>query len=375
LQTPDPDVIVRLVDRLNCYPVGLPDSPDVREFLSIFLTPDEALLASKFPLREASSEELSSAVGWTTERTEKTLEGMASKGTVVDFDLAGHTCWLLTPSVVGFVEFSLMKLHEGMPMKRLAELLERYSQTTLYRKIFGTKTPIFRALVGTDIPVTSRVATYADVEKIVEEAGRGALQTCYCRHKEHLLERPCAKASHEETCISLGKAADFMVRRGFGRRVEIPEILDVVRELGNKGLIHVTDNVRDRPSFICNCCGCCCGVLSSFRKLNLRNAIAPSPYVLSVDQGGCIGCGLCAKVCQVEAIQIVDKAEPVAAMCLGCGSCIRFCPKRALSLVPRKRRPAIPANSATKYVRLAWENGRLWPLLKSTFRSRMRRWV
>jgi|GEM_PF-248984 len=371
----DPDVMVRLIDRLNSYPVGLPDSPEIREFLTLFLTPDEALLASRFPLRDASAEELARAVGWDLEKTEGTLESMASKGTVMDFGLRGHRYWLLTPSVVGFVEFSLMKLHQGMPLQRLAELLENYGNNALYREVFGSGTPIFRALVGTDIPVTSQVVTYADVEKIVREAGWGALQICYCRHKELLLGRPCQKASHEGTCISLGKGADFMIRRGFGRRAEVAEILDLVRKLGKEGLIHVTDNVRDRPSFICNCCGCCCVVLSGVRKLKMPSAIAASPYVLSVDAKLCVGCGLCAKACQIEALEVSDRAVTITPKCLGCGSCIRFCRKGALSLIPRKTAPKVPSGTTTKYVRIAWEKGRLFPLLRAAFRSKMRRWI
>lgn len=31
----DPQVLVKLIDRLDSYPVGLPDAPGIREFLKI----------------------------------------------------------------------------------------------------------------------------------------------------------------------------------------------------------------------------------------------------------------------------------------------------------------------------------------------------
>ena len=78
--------LVKLIDRLNKYPVGLPDSPEIREFLSIFLTADEIEIASKFPLHEVSAQELANKVHWPLEKTEKILDQMAEKGTEVSLD-------------------------------------------------------------------------------------------------------------------------------------------------------------------------------------------------------------------------------------------------------------------------------------------------
>ncbi|HBL18103.1 MAG TPA: 4Fe-4S ferredoxin, partial [Elusimicrobia bacterium] len=269
----DPDVLDALIDRLNMYPVGLPDAPEIREFLSIFLTPDEARLASLFPLSEATAGELARKAGWEEGRTRKTLEAMAQKGTVVDVALGGSRYWLLTPSVVGFVEFSLMKLHAGIPMRRLAELLEKYSEERLWKEVFGAGTAPMRALIGEGVPVSSRIATYAQVETVVRAFGQGAAQDCYCRRKEELLGHSCRLAAVEGTCFSLGLAADFMVRRGFARMLGADEILARIRDLGSRGLIHVTDNVRDQPSFVCNCCGCCCNVLDAVRRKGARSAV------------------------------------------------------------------------------------------------------
>ena len=60
----NPEVLVKLIDRLDSYPVGLPDAPEIREFLNIFLTPDEAYLASIFPFKEVTAVELAGRAGW-----------------------------------------------------------------------------------------------------------------------------------------------------------------------------------------------------------------------------------------------------------------------------------------------------------------------
>ena len=56
--------IVPLIDRLNKYPIGLPDSETLRRILAIIFTEEEAYVASRFPLTEATLAELGRATGW-----------------------------------------------------------------------------------------------------------------------------------------------------------------------------------------------------------------------------------------------------------------------------------------------------------------------
>ncbi len=370
----DPKVLTKLIDRLNSYPIGLPNAPTIREFLNIFLTPDEALLASLFPMREASTEELAEKAEWDVQKTKDLLEKMASKGTVIDFQIdAQNHFWFLTPSIIGFIEFSLMKTHQELPMKHLAELLYDYEHNELWKEVFGSKTQWTRALVDHDVPVSSNVMTYAEVAEVIKNAGGGAVQTCFCRHQAHLLGRPCKKnVGHDGTCITLGKGADFMIRRGFGRAATTEELLTLTKELGEKGLIHITDNVRDKPAFICNCCGCCCGILTGIIEKKVVHAVSPTPFILSIDREKCIDCGACAKMCQISAIAVADKKAKVDEKnCLGCGSCVKFCKKGALSLKERSKRPKVPRNVAIRFMKVAFEKGRLFKMLPDLLRSKM----
>ncbi len=61
------DSIVPLIDRLNRYPIGLPDSEQLRRILAILFSEQEAYVASRFPLQEASLTELARATGWSAE--------------------------------------------------------------------------------------------------------------------------------------------------------------------------------------------------------------------------------------------------------------------------------------------------------------------
>lgn len=373
-KTIDQKILVKLIDRLNRYPVGLPDTPVIREFLELFLSEDEAFLASTFPMRETTAVELAKKVGWDVPKVEGLLEKMAEQGTIVDFIVNNKDhYWFLTPSIIGFIEFSLMKLHEGKPMKELARLLKEYEENDLWKEVFGgRKTQLTRALVEYDVPITSEVMTYASVEKVIKASGGGAVQTCFCRHQAELIGEPCRVAGHDGTCIALGRGAEFMIRRGFGRKASVEELLDITKKLGEKGLIHVTDNIRDNPGFICNCCGCCCGLLAAIKRKNVPHAVSPTPFILKIDQEKCIGCSACAKRCQISAITVKDKKAFLDGVnCLGCGSCVKFCKNGALSLIERKKRPKLPKNTGTRFLKMAFEKGRLRHLFPDMLRSKM----
>src|SRR5210317_1847338 len=145
--------LVPLIDRLNRYPIGLVDNEKLREILAILFSEEEALIASKFPLSEATSEELSKLTDIEVKALRPKLEQMANKGLVVDTPCGDTTYWMLMPGLIGFFEFTFMKKRTDLPMAEIARLMHEYLDKVRpgqAEEFFGSPTQLTRALTYED---------------------------------------------------------------------------------------------------------------------------------------------------------------------------------------------------------------------------------
>ena len=375
--------IVPLIDRLNKYPVGLPDSEKLREILSLLFAENEAYIASRFPLEEATLEELTSATGISGEELHPQLEQMCDKGLVMDLPYEGETYYLLLPGLIGFFELTFMKNRTDLPKEKISRLMQEYmyenSREGMAKEFFDSKTPLTRALVYEDkIPVSSTVTSYENAREIIKGAGYGAVGLCYCRHKKHHLGEDCIKgAPMEDICISLGTGAKFLVRRGFAKEQTTEELLEILDRARKLNLTHITDNIRQKPSFICNCCSCCCELLAGVQA-GYSDGVAKAPFILNIDEKLCNSCGLCINACNVAALEISGTKEPVqlrAEVCLGCGACISVCHQEALSMVDRVEKYMPPLNRRAMMKKRLLERGRATPFVVNGVKKKIRKLV
>ena len=375
--------IVPLIDRLNKYPIGLVDSDKLREILSLLFDERESFVASRFPLEEATLPELVRLTKIPAEELLLLLDGMADKGLVMDMPYGGEVYYLLLPGLIGFFEFTFMKNRSDLPLERLAQLMREYLEESQAAEFFGSKTPLTRSLLYEEhIPVTSEVTSYDRAREIIREAGFGAVGMCYCRHKKEHLGENCDKgAPVDGICISLGSAARFMARRGFAQEKSVDELLAVLDAARELSLTHITDNIRHKPSFICNCCSCCCELLAGV-QMGYHDGIAKTGFRAFIGQERCNGCGACFAACNVKALALpkdaalAQKSDRFAlvdvSLCLGCGACVSVCKRGALSMVPAASRPLTPFKRKDLYMRILKEKKRLTPFVVSGVKKSLR---
>ncbi|MDZ7265263.1 MAG: 4Fe-4S dicluster domain-containing protein, partial [candidate division KSB1 bacterium] len=324
------DKLIPLIDRLNKYPIGLVDNDILREILSLLFSEEEAYVGSKFPLMEATLPELCRSTGMSPEALLPILESMADKGLIMDMPYGDTTYYLLMPGVIGFIEFSFMKHRADLPVERLAKLMTEYfhqdPKQGMASEFFGSETQLTRSLVYEEhIPVTSVVTSYESARQIIERSDFGAAGLCYCRHKRQHEGRECQKgAPMEEICISLGNGARFLSRRGFAVPKTKAELLAIIDRAHELRLTHVTDNIRNRPTFICNCCGCCCEIMAGV-QMGYYDGVAKTSFIAVINPERCDYCGQCFLACNVKAIGRDREASRKVSqinrqICLGCGA-------------------------------------------------------
>jgi Pyruvate/2-oxoacid:ferredoxin oxidoreductase delta subunit len=349
-----------LAERLSKAPEGVVINESLMQILHRIYTESEATVGSKFSLVPMTLDKISKITGIEQNKLKTILDGMAAKGLIMDLPRKDNVFYMLVPIVTGFFEYTFMRTGDNVNHKELAELFEKYFHSEGVRKrIYGKNTPIMRTLVYESLvplAVETEVLDYERAAEIIKQSDGGSISTCPCRHKAAHLGRACG--APEDVCTSLGAGAEWLVRRGLAKPATVEEMLAVLEKTEKLGLVHLCDNVLNKPAYICHCCGCCCEVLNSIKEG--YNTALPSNFLPFVEAADCLGCGICADKCHIKAIKMQEQENgrvPVIddKICIGCGVCARACPNQALNMSRRSVLTVSPANSREKLRRFAEE--------------------
>lgn len=365
------DAYKSLEERINWFTQGAPPSETLYKILQVLYSEKEAKWVALLPVRPFTLKKAAKIWGTTEAKAEKLLDRLCERALLVDSDYHGERQFVMPPPMAGFIEFALMRTRGDIDQKYLSELYYQYmnvEEDFVKDLFFATETRLGRVYVQEPVLTnekTNHILDYERATHIVEEAEYIGLGTCYCRHKMYHAGHPCEINAPWDVCLTFDNVARSLAEHGgYARLISKEEAKEVLELSYESNLVQIGENVREHPAFICNCCGCCCEALQAARKFSPMQPVATTNYIPKVSRNQCVGCGKCAKVCPILAIQMKEK-NPVIdeEICLGCGVCARNCPTKAITLERRPIQIITPVNSTHRFVLQAIEKGTLQNLI------------
>lgn len=270
---------------------------------------------------------------------EDLLDGLVRKGGIVYekhlFNNPKNKMYALVQFVIGFYEMQVDKL-----TKELAQDAEQYLHETFIHSFQSTADheQLRTIPVNKSISVDRYVAHYDNIKELIRrERGPFVVINCVCKQAKDLLEEPCKLSDSRRCCITIGYSAKASLDLiPSAKEISKHELFELLDEFQDIGFVLQPENCIS-PKFLCVCCGCCCGVLSTYKKTSRPADFWISNYYAQVNPDLCNGCGVCVERCQIEAIRIVDKKSTIdLARCFGCGNCVTKCKMNAITLFKKK---------------------------------------
>lgn len=363
-----------LSKRLDKNVVGFPEPENEAAhrgwlaILELLYTPGEAMMASTLPTFPASLDTIAIGKNISKDKLKSILDNMANKGIVMDIvnPESKEVVYSLSPPIVGFLELTMMKMGDKkVSQKDLATALSIYggNSDVFVREVHGSgKTALGRALVYDSLIKEDLIPSVFEWEKILEIVNKAdviAVSNCFCRHKAEHLGKRCSAPM--ETCLSLNGFGEFVIRRNFGREISKNEAIEILKECRKHFLVHLVDNVKNEPAWICNCCKCCCGALNAINKFDFP-AVNPSNFMPKQLGKNCKRCSLCVKVCPVNALSLENGSNKISInmdRCIGCGVCVSACPQKDIVLEKREKVNFVPDSKIELLMLRAFERNKL----------------
>jgi formate hydrogenlyase subunit 6/NADH:ubiquinone oxidoreductase subunit I len=343
----------KLAEHLDRLPGGFAPSETGGELrvLATLFTPEEAGLAVHLTLDREPAETIAARAGLPPEEVAPRLAEMAQKGLIfAEYLDDGSVRYQAAPWVVGIYEFQVNNLDPAF-LQALSEVGPRTPR--------GWRAPVTRQMrtipIGQSVEPHLEALPYEQAEELVREHDTYVVAPCICRRGAKLRGGGCDVP--EESCLVFGDWAELYVQTGRGQAIDQDEVFALLALADAHNLV-LQPSHSERASFMCLCCGCCCGVLAGIKRHPKPAEFVSSAFIARYDADLCQGCETCLERCQMDALSPDDGIIAFDAdRCIGCGLCVSTCPSGALTLErkPESKQLLLAPDLSTTWRELAAE--------------------
>jgi len=355
------DVLVKIARKIKNVGQGIPTTKEGEptdtyvKYLSLMYDPVEADFVQHldvFPKAKSVSK-LAKQLGKEKAEIKAILEPLVEKGFIMKL---GNAYAIPMPLFIYDMPFIKREHYEGPNAKDFAELSRIFFEKEEYYKSWQTNkkgVPRSRILtVSEKIEPEKDIIPLEEVYSIIDRYDKFAIVPCPCRKRAEVEGiRKCTDKYPILNCVILGNVAEasLSLNDPIIRSATKQEVIQIVKEASDLGLVHTTDNYAPNSAILCSCCECCCGLLAGLTRPGLDNprTIAKANYVANIDEQSCTACGTCLERCKFNAIEVDDFAHVDKERCMGCGLCAVTCPSEAITM-KRLEREVLPGVSKLK---------------------------
>lgn len=354
------EIYRKLQKHFDRAPVGFPATKSGVELrlLKHLFTEEEAKVAVNLSLMPETAEKIHKRFkkGEISIQTLKDhLDNLAKKGSIMGRRKSSKDPEMIysrVPLAIGMFEFQVDRVTKG-----LAEDFFAYEDEAFADEFVSTETKQIRTIpVNVKIDPEFHIGNYDSMREIVNNSpGPFAVMNCVCRQARDKMGTPCQQTEVREACLTIGNSAKYMISRKVGRELNREEVMKMMTRAKKEGMVIQPEN-NQNPSFICFCCGCCCGVLTGAKKFEKPAEFVLSNFYADILADKCDACEDCQNICQMEAIDRVNSHMEVNLdRCIGCGLCIPVCKNKAISLLKREKEITPPKDTKDMYKKILYE--------------------
>jgi len=348
------DIYEQLATHLDNLPGGYPrtESGVEMRILRRLFTEEEATLACCLRIMQEPVERIAKRANLPPDELAEKLYQMSRKGLIYRADLPEGHRYMAIQYVIGIWEFHVNDLDKDL-IRDMNEYIPYLLESAAKLKTHQLRTiPIGASLEG-----QGTVMPYEQARKLIEQQSKIVVAPCICRREHSMIGEGCGKLA--EACLVFSNAAYFYENNGLGRSISREEAMQILEKAEKEALVIQPTNAQ-KISNICLCCGDCCQILKSLKRLPRPSTLVHSNYYVRIRKEDCIGCEICVERCQMGAIQMSEEvAEVDLDRCIGCGLCVPTCSGQAIDIVRKEENECYtpPANVVETYMRIAHERG------------------
>ena len=303
------DVFRRLQEQLDQYFIGFPatDTGIEIEMLKAMFTEEEAAMFTSLTAELEMPASVAGRLDIPIDEAAARLEDMAQKGLLYRRRRGEIIEYGAIPFMHGLVEFQIERIDKNT-LKLLGQYFREGLENVMWEggRLFVRTIPVQRS-----VETVHHVAAYDDACQILRNQELIAVTDCACRRNKSRFERDCGKPI--EVCFMFGPMGQYYIENGLGREIDLDEALQILTKAQEAGLV-TQPATSQNPFCMCNCCGDCCGFLSSIKRHPRPAEIIFSNYQAVTDHDKCSGCETCLDRCQMDAVRMdetgLSKIDP-----------------------------------------------------------------